>query len=207
MDGELKHYGVLGQKWGVITKREGDLRSKAKNVVKTQSKLASKTGLDVDSAVWMSKSVGEKAFQTLQIAAFSATMNYALRVGMGKKTDIKQVALKAIKDAAVGVAIAEYGGRSSLKRYDTSGKRDMSKKQYKHLTPELAGAAAIYYGVKFAPLAGRLSKLGLQYAANKHAQNRARVDAWGQNILPKKTSEFHTVYDDGYMSILEKIKP
>ena len=46
--------------------------------------------------------------------------------------------------------------------------------------------------------------------AERKRQRQAAVDArmksWGPNLLDKKTSEYHTIYDDGYMSVLEKIK-
>ena len=29
---------------------------------------------------------------------------------------------------------------------------------------------------------------------------------WGPNLLDKKISEFHTTHDDGYLSVLERIK-
>ena len=139
MDNELVHYGVLGQKWGVITKREGDLRSKAKNVVSSQKDLINKTKSDVKSAEWMSKPLSLKLTHTVLPVVVVAGVSY----GMSKafKQPISKAAmfntLKNITIQSVALSTTkEIQGRSSLRRYNEKGNRDLTKKQYKSLTPE-----------------------------------------------------------------------
>lgn len=201
---ELKHYGVIGQKWGVITKRESTLREKARNVVKVQGRLASKTSLDVSSAEWMQKSVSQKAFSTLKTAAIFAAVDAIMYGTMAGKIDIKGTVVRSLEKTSRVVATQEYAGRSSLRRYEDSGKRNMAKRQYKTYTPELAGAIALNAAMQFSPVAARVAKAGLQKAAYDHKKNR---EAYEDYVAKQRESGFKAVYDDGYMAVLQKVKP
>lgn len=139
MNEELIHYGVIGQKWGVITKREGTLRSKAANVVSTQKDLSNQTKSDVKSAKWMSQPLSSKVTQVVLPVVTSAAVYYgmtkALKVPMSKKAMFKVV--KEATTTSIALAVTkEAQGRSVLRRYDEKGNRDLTKKQYKSLTPE-----------------------------------------------------------------------
>jgi hypothetical protein len=98
-------------------------------------------------------------------------------------------------------------GRSSMKRYKYSGERNISKKQYKRFTPELALQKSVKLATIFGPTLVKVSEAGLKAAYVNKINNQARVDKWGQNLLPQpgKTAGMHTIYDNGYMSILEKL--
>lgn len=190
MDNELKHYGVLGQKWGVITKRESDLRTKAKNVVSTQKTLANKTKSDVKNAEWMSQSLPRKVAMTVLPVVLTAGVSY----GMSKvskipfsKDQVTRSLIAITKTSVAFAAIKEYQGRSSLRRYDEQGSRNLSKKQYKSLTPEtmvgigVSGAMTAYSIYK--SLGGQ--KLSSISKSKVDAGKKFVDEPWDERLGPK----------------------
>lgn len=212
-DKVITHFGIRGMKWGIRKDKNSSssneaLRLKAKSVVKRQSKLSGRTDADVKFADWMSKTMPQKAVAQLSIVASSVAIGYVLSNPLGMKFNKRILAsavIKGVSNAAIGTAVNEYAGRRVLKRYTDSGDRDKTKKQYKTLTPEVAISIGVATGVALAPVAGRIAIGGMKAAVINKRKNEAAFNKWGANILDKKTSEFHTIYDDGYMSILEKI--
>jgi len=212
-DKVITHFGIRGMKWGIRKDKNSSssneaLRLKAKSVVKRQRELSSSTGADLKFADWMSKTTSQKAVAQLPNVASSVAIGYVISNALGIKFNKRILAsavIRGVRNAAIGTAVKEYAGRRVLKRYTDSGDRDKTKKQYKRLTPEVAISIGVATGVALAPIAGRVATAGLKSAVINKRKNEAAFNKWGANILDKKTSEFHTIYDDGYMSILEKI--
>ena len=126
--------------------------------------------------------------------------------------EIAKLALNIAKKTATSTLLNEVSSTSSLRRYDKSGAKDISRKQYKKhsLTPEIAVSRGIKLGMAVAPFVKTFGGVTVHTLAEYKRQRQAAVDArmksWGPNLLDKKTSEFHTIYDDSYMSVLERIK-
>jgi len=207
----LTHYGIRGMKWGIRNDKSGDARRSQANKVKSTLR---KEGFGVVSnksdfheADWASKSVPEKLAR--QITTQVALNMLGSLMGKGKYPDFKDPkwGLQIAAETALNYGVNEITSKNAMKRYTDEGKRDKSKKQYQNLTPE----HAIRFGISAGILAGQVgAKAGtkkLSEVVKTRRETEARMDSWGSRIFDTKTSDMHTIYDDGYMSILEKIKP
>jgi len=210
----IQHYGVLGMKWGVRKSEYESLRNKAENVYKTQSSVKNNIPrADLKSALWLSKTTSQKVFSTAFSASVNALVSYNLTKALNPsalsdpKKLVKTIGLNAVKNAAIMAVSKEIASKSAMKRYTDSGQKDMSKKQYKHISPEQIGEKAFGLALRVAPLVIKAGTIGVKSAYVKKMENKARVDSWGNRLLnaPGKGSTMHTIFDDGYMSILEKI--
>lgn len=209
----ITHYGVRGQRWGVRKEQVlANIRARREKAAKVTNEL-NKEGVgviknrsDFDNANWASKSIGEKAARAITGAVARSVVT----------SFIVNQELPNFKDPAWGIDIAKkaamtYGTReitsqTAMNRYTEAGKRDPSKRQHKGLTPEHAIQVGVFMGVTAAPVIGAVAKQRLSSVLQNRAATRARMERWGPNILDKKTSDMETVFDDGYMSVLQKIK-
>ena len=211
----ITHFGVRGMRWGVRKERYEQNREKAKNILKTQSRNKEMNVHDLASAEWMSKSIPDKISGVFFRNAVSIVANKMLIQGSESLKDPKEIAKLALiiaKKTATSTLLNEVSSTSSLRRYDKSGAKDISRKQYKKrsLTPEIAVSRGIKLGMAVAPFVKTFGGVTVHTLAEYKRQRQAAVDArmksWGPNLLDKKTSEFHTIYDDSYISVLERIK-
>lgn len=196
----ILHYGVKGMKWGVRKDRGTATRAKARNILDQQKYYGNKK--DLKDAAWMSQKLSEKAVNAIATASVPVMVN---RLLFGNRRTLSQD-LTAIAFGAAGrYAKNEISGKGTLKNYQDSGKRDRTRSITGHrLLGTLVGI-----GISSAPLFASMAKKPLYEAMQKRAENQARVDKWGQNLLPEpgNTAKMHTIWDDGYMSILERIEP
>ena len=211
----ITHFGIRGMRWGIRKERYEQNREKAKNILKTQSQNKEMNVHDLASAEWMSKSVPDKISGVFFRNAVGTVATKIMLQGPESLKDPKEIAKLASmisKKTATTALLNEVSSASSLRRYDKSGAKDISKKQYKKhsLTPEIAVSRGIRVGMVVAPFVKAYGGATVHALAERKRQRQAAVDArmksWGPNLLDKKTSEFHTIYDDGYMSVLERIK-
>ena len=211
----ITHFGVQGMRWGVRKERYEQNREKAKNILKTQSRNKEMNVHDLTSVEWMSKSIPDKISGVFFRNAVGTVATKILLQGPESLKDPKEIAKLALniaKKTATSTLLNEVSSTSSLRRYDKSGAKDISRKQYKKhsLTPEIAVSRGIKLGMAVAPFVKTFGGVTVHTLAEYKRQRQAAVDArmksWGPNLLDKKTSEFHTIYDDGYMSVLERIK-
>jgi len=211
----ISHVGVKGMKWGVrrdaFLERERALRSKAEKVVKVQNSREKANVFDVNSAAYMSQSVSKKLFttilsQTIGTVAMQA-LNGRLKGNLSDKTQLKRTITKIAVGSAMKIGLNELKGRGSLKRYTETGKQDLSKKQYKWMTPQHALAAAIKTAVTVAPFLAAYGEKKVREVGKRGKEDRERVEKWGDHLLGTKTSDMHTIFSDpeGYMSVLAKI--
>lgn len=210
----ITHFGIQGMRWGVRKERYEQNREKAKNIVKRQSDSKNMNVHDLEAAKWMSKSVPNKISSVFFRSAVSAAVGTVISKGPEALKDPKEIAKlvsTAAKKTATNALLNEMTSASSLRRYDQSGMKDSSKKQYKalSLTPDQAIKRGIQVGIAVSPFVKKYSGRVVHELANEKRKRQNAVDermkAWGPNLLDKKTSEFHTIYDDGYMSVLERI--
>ena len=208
----ITHHGVKGMKWGIRKDNYAANRSKAKRVVQNYKQSNTINRGDLRDAEWMSKSITGKLKTVVatQVAGQILTACYKGKVPT-TPYEIKKTLTEIGKRAAIHALKNEISGQGALKRYTDEGKKDSSKKQYKKkaITPNRLIANLAVIGVYAAPTIANVGKLSYNFAKVNRAVNQERVDKWGQNLLPKpgKTSEWHTIYDNGYMSILERIRP
>jgi len=205
----ITHYGIRGMKWGIRNDGSADARrAKAKKITKnisTQDSMGAAS--DFANANWASKTVPEKMFGAM--ANTIALDMLGSMATQGKPPDFKDPkwAVNLVVKAATTYGIKEINSNNALKRYTDEGKRDPTKKQYDGFTPE----HAISLGIRGGLLAGRVAVgIGtkkLVDVVKTRRETEARMDSWGSRLFDTKTSDMHTIYDDGYMSILEKIKP
>ena len=211
----ITHFGIQGMRWGVRKERYEQNREKAKNILKRQSDKKDMNTQDLNAAEWMSRSVPDKISSVFFKNAVGAVAMKMLFQGPESLKDPKEIVkLAAIvaKKTATSTLLQEMSSAASLRRYDQSGAKDISKKQYKKhsLTPEQAVARGIKVAMVVTPFVKAYGGTAVHALAERKRHNQSVVDArmksWGPNLLDKKTSEFHTIYDDGYMSVLERIK-
>ena len=211
----ITHFGVQGMRWGIRKDKFAQNREKAKNILRTQAHNKQMNVVDKQAAEWMSRSVPDKVANMFFKDAVGAAVAQLIFIGPESLKDpkvIEKLALSVAKSTAKKTVIKEILSASSLRRYDQSGQKDLSKKQYKKhsLTPEKAIQNGIRLGMIVGPIVKRYGPMTIHTLAERKRERQAAVDArmksWGPNLLDKKTSEFHTIYDDGYMSVLERIK-
>ena len=211
----ITHFGIQGMRWGVRKDRYEQNRDKAKNIVKVQSKKKDMNKNDLAAAEWMSKSVPDKisgVFFRNAVGTVAITLALKGPEALKNPTEIANIAKNVAKKTATTSLLNELSSASSLRRYEQSGAKNISKKQYKKnsLTPEKAIINGIRIGMVVAPFVKTYAPGTIHALAERKRERQAAVDArmksWGPNLLDKKTSEFHTIYDDGYLSVLERIK-
>ena len=211
----ITHFGVLGMRWGVRKDRYAQNREKAKNIINQNLKERDVNIFDVKAAKWMSKSVPNKISGEFFKNAMNVTATALVAKGPDAFKDPKEVSkliASIAKKTATTSVLKEITSTSALKRYEQSGAKDKSKRQYKKvlLTPEQAIVTGINVARAAAPIISFYGGIKVHELVYNKRQEQAAVDArmrkWGANLLDKKTSEFHTIYDDGYMSVLERIK-
>ena len=210
----ITHFGVRGMRWGVRKERYEQNRSKAQNIIKNRGNKDFNKH-DMEAAQWMSKSVPNKVSSVFFMNAVG-TVGMALAFkGPEAFKDPKEVAKLAAtvaKKTATTTLLNEMTSAGALRRYDQSGTKDVSKKQYSRnaLTPERAISNGIRLGMVVVPFVKKYGPQTVHALAERKRARQSEVDArmksWGPNLLDKKTSEFHTIYDDGYLSVLERIK-
>jgi hypothetical protein len=214
-DTVITHFGVQGMRWGIRKERYQQNREKAKNILKKQSNNKRMNVNDLKSAEWMSKSVTDKISNTFFREAINSVIPKLIYEGpdsLKDPKDISKFALLVAERTAKKAIVKEAIFSASLRRYDQSGEKDFSKKQYKKhsLTPEKAVMNGILLGMNVAPIVKKYSPVVMSTLVNKQRKRKENIDArmksWGPNLLDKKISEFHTTYDDGYLSVLERIK-
>ena len=211
----ITHFGIQGMRWGIRKDKFAQNREKAKNILRTQAHNKQMNVVDKQAAEWMSRSVPDKVANMFFKDAVGAAVAQLIFIGPESLKDpkvIEKLALSVAKSTAKKTVIKEILSTSSLRRYDQSGQKDLSKKQYKKhsLTPEKAIQNGIRLGMIVGPIVKRYGPMTIHTLAERKRERQAAVDArmksWGPNLLDKKTSEFHTIYDDGYLSVLERIK-
>lgn len=214
-DAVITHFGVSGMKWGVRKERYQEQRKKASNILKSKSDNRATNISDLKAAEWMSKSVPDKisgVFFKNAVLQVSSTMLLKGPEVFNDPKEIANITLAVAKKSVVETLTNEATSGMSLRRYTQSGVKDSSKKQYgkKSLTPEDAVKRGIKIGVAVAPMMRKYGGKTIHQAADLARKRKsivdARMKAWGPNLLDNKVSDFHTIYDDGYTSVLERIK-
>lgn len=209
-DKVISHYGVQGMRWGVRKDRSiSGQRQKGSKVAATLKKegantLAKKT--DLKNAEWASRSIGDNLARSVAGAVAVDIFSEAVTTGDLPNVADPKWGAKMAKTALLSAGLSEIQSRNAMKRYTEEGKRDKTKKQYtKVLTPERAIGFGVRAGIVAAKLGAAMGKKKLSSVMRNKVETEARMKKWGPNILDKKTSEWQTIYDDGYMSILDKI--
>ena len=211
----ITHFGIQGMRWGVRKDSYAQNREKAKNILSVQSKNEKMNKNDLKAAEWMSKSVPDKVASQLFRTATVSLIGKLMLADISSLKDPKvllSIGADAAMKTAIKGALKEATSASSMRRYKQSGEKDISKKQYSKnsTTPEVAISRGVRFAMAVAPIVKAYGPISVHSLAERKRHNQSVVDArmksWGPNLLDKKTSEFHTIYDDGYLSVLERIK-
>ena len=207
----ITHFGVQGMRWGVRKDRYEQNRQKASNIVSKNKDSKGMNKQDLTAAEWMSKPVSDKIASEIFKNTINVAAGYVLTGTVSKLKDPKTIAKTAahiLKRTAMSTALKEVSSAAAIsKRYKTTGEKDYSVKQYKRhsLTPEQLIMRGTRVAISMAPVFKAVGRHKLEAMAKRKYETNIRMEKWGANLLDKKTSELHTIYDDGYLSVLEKI--
>lgn len=208
----ITHSGVIGMKWGIRKERYEQTRQKATNIVSQNKGSKSMNTQDLAAAEWMSKSIPDKVASEIFKSTIGIAAGYILTGQTDKLKDpaiIAKTAARILKSTATSAALKEVAyTRAINKRYKSTGEKDLSVKQYRResLTPEGMIMKGTRVAMAISPIISAVAKQKLGTIAKNRYETNSRMEKWGPNLLDKKTSDVHTIYDDGYMSVLEKIK-
>lgn len=209
MNNELMHHGILGMRWGIRRtpeqlgratarkKERADFRQKAANVA--ANKYAQ--GSDRQRARYASSTaagrISKTAFSFLaqMVIADVMTGNISQYKNMNAAQITRKITSIAIKTAGL-VALNDALAKSAMKNYTDKGTTVPGKKRStKIVTKEDMIGMGVRVGVAAATVGASIGTHKLAQAARTRKANEARFNAWGQNILPQKTSE--VVWSDG----------
>ena len=213
---ELRHYGVLGMKWGkrkaqvsaAIDKRkakETEFRQKLTNIQKNNPNMVKS---DIARFEYRNRSlasrIGTQATVAITGTVLKNVMNNML---FGKKPDVKSIkrdavltSLKMAKNLVKDDALA----KSAAKRYDSNGK---VIKKSGLLTKEDWIESGINVAEKAAVVGMYVGGKKMFDAKKNRAANEARFNAWGPNVLNKSIDrDILWVNDSGDMSVIQERK-
>lgn len=195
---ELKHYGVLGMKWGKRkTKPINEYRQKAKKIAKKEE-YNGNVGIS-KRAKWAAQSTQGKIFRSAMVSTFKTSMNNAMfGRPLLQKSDIKSI----IGQTAEIYAYNEVTSRMTMKKYDDNGRRITKRKLIE--TEDLI--EPIYSTAKLAASFGKYAAFKKLSEVQKDIdKKKANFDKWGGNILDMKYSDFGKVlYSDEKVTIFDK---
>lgn len=212
---ELRHYGVLGMKWGkhkakvsaAVDKRrakETEFRQKMTNIQKNKSVNPS----DLQRFEYRNQSaaarIGKTAVSvTSRIVVKEMLQHYLLEKKIDKKT-IRKDAMTIAVNTASQVAIKDAMAKSAAKRYTDSGKK-VAGVSNRLVTKEDLITVGLGVGVKAAYVGMTAGSLKMSQVVADRKKNEATFNAWGARVLPQSVNrDILWVSDDGDTSVIRQ---
>lgn len=209
----LKHYGILGMKWGIRKEREAATRSKMGKIAKRPITAMRQTDIKRAKArnqplpMRVAKNAGRAAVSILVGDILSGQVNYAKMSKADVAARLSSIATSAVVNTAVQDALAA----SMAKNYTDDGKVKKGVKD-RLITKEDAIEAGIGGVLTAAPFLGELIKTKAFNTASKRSQNEAQFNNLMRQgrILSQPAKNFsagEVLYSEKGMTIYDKIRP
>lgn len=183
---ELKHYGVLGMKWGVRKEREQAIREKASKILsRHKSSGGIHLGTDKQRIEYMSKPLSTRIGKTLKAVTAQLVVGEILSGNFAKygnlsKTDVAKKLTKVAATVVANVALNDTLAKSAMKRYSDEGKRIGKSKI---ITREDIIQTSVGVGLSALPVAKMMLGMKAFQLNKERVANESKVNQWGGRLL------------------------
>jgi len=195
----LKHYGVLGMRWGRHKQREADYRKKLTAIGKNKSVNRE----DAARFKYRNQHVAVRIGKTAASVTAQMVVGEVLRVyltGRPAALDKKSMEKRIIKIAtttATNVVINDTLAKSASKRYTDNGTKIRGTKNHL-ISKEKLMEIGIRTAMSLTPVARWAIATKASSVRAERARNEARCNQWGSRILAQKAGDVITLSSKDY---------